>query len=115
MYPSGGFSSKKVNRVNRVHESDRSRFPSIFQLSSLRRSSITSKGRLSVQSDEGKCRSLKWTRNRFLLHRHSAMSLEKVMVKTRMILPEDFLVVLLGLGGPKLGRMFSKPDFLQIV
>ena len=42
VHPFGGLSSNLVNRVNPVHESDRSRFPSIFQSSS-RRSSITSK------------------------------------------------------------------------
>ena len=36
-------SSNIVNRVNPVHESDGSRSPSIFQKSSMRRSSITSK------------------------------------------------------------------------
>ena len=39
----GGFSSNMVNRVNPVHEADWSRSPSIFQQSSMRRSSITSK------------------------------------------------------------------------
>ena len=42
MYPSGGFASNKMNRVNPVHESDRYRAPLIFQTSSMRRSSITS-------------------------------------------------------------------------
>ena len=31
VHPSGGFSSNMVNRVNPVHESDRSRFPSTVQ------------------------------------------------------------------------------------
>ena len=43
VFPSGGLSSNMVNRVNPVHESARPRFPSIFQQSSMRRSSITSK------------------------------------------------------------------------
>ena len=42
------------------------------------------------------------------------MSLE-VMVKTRLILLEDFLVLLLGQGCLGLRWMFSEPDLLQIV
>ena len=41
------------------------------------------------------------------------MSLEKVLVKTRLILLQDFLV-LLGPGGPGLRWMFSEPDVLWI-
>ena len=41
VYLSGGFSSNVVNRVYPVHESDRSRSPSIFQQSSMRRSSTS--------------------------------------------------------------------------
>ena len=40
------------------------------------------------------------------------MNLEKV-VKTRLILPEEFLVLLLGLGDPGFRWMFSEPDLLQ--
>ena len=52
--------------------------------------------------------------NHFLLHHHPAMSLEKVL-KTRLIFLEDFLVLLLGLGGPGLRWIFSETDLLQIV
>ena len=45
VYPSGSFPSKMVNRANPVHEYDQSRLPLIFQYSSMRRSSITSKFR----------------------------------------------------------------------
>ena len=44
--------------------------------------------------------SLKWTRNHFLLHHHTAISLEMEFKKTRLILLEDFLVLLFGLGFP---------------
>ena len=53
------------------------------------------------------------TKNRFLLHHHLAMSLE-VVVKTRLILQEDFLL-LLGLSCPGLRWMFSEPDLFQII
>ena len=53
--------------------------------------------RLSVQRHDGKCSFLMWTINRFLLDHHPAMSLEKVLVKTHLILLQDFLVLLLGL------------------
>ena len=43
MYPSGGFSSNKVNWVKPVQESDKSRDPSTFQKSSMRFSCLTSK------------------------------------------------------------------------
>ena len=69
---------------------------------------------LSVQRDDGKSSSLKWTKNHFLLHHPPAMSLEKVL-NTRLMLLEDFLVPLLGLGGPGFWWMFSGPDLLQIV
>ena len=49
----------------------------------------------------------------FLLH-HPAMSLE-VVVKTRLIHPKKFLVLLLGLGCPGFRWMFSDPDLLQII
>ena len=68
--------------------------------------------RLSVQRDDGKWRCLKWTRNHFLLHHHTTMSLEMGVKKTRLILPEDFLVLLLGLGDPGLRWVFSGPDLL---
>ena len=68
---------------------------------------------LSVQRDDGKCSSLKWTRNQFLCHHHPAMGLE-VVVNTRLILPKDFLVFLPSLGGPGLRWMFSEPDLHQI-
>ena len=42
------------------------------------------------------------------------MSLDKV-VKTRLTLLEDFLDLLLGLGGPGSKWMFSEPDLLQRV
>ena len=61
------------------------------------------------QRDDSKCSSLKWTKNQFLLHHHPAMSLEVGLKKTRLILPEDFLVLLLGLGDPGLRWMFSEP------
>ena len=52
--------------------------------------------------------------NHFLHHHHLAMSLE-VVVKTRLILLEDLLVVLLGLGCPGLRWMFSELDLLQLI
>ena len=42
------------------------------------------------------------------------MSLEMV-VKTCLILPEDFVLLLLGLGGPGLRGMFSEPNHLQTI
>ena len=42
-YPSGGFSSHRVNCLKPVEGSDKSLEPSIFQWSSMRRSCITSK------------------------------------------------------------------------
>ena len=39
----------------------------------------------------------------------------EVVVKTRLVLLEDFLVLLLGLGDPGLRWMFSEPDLLQRV
>ena len=65
-----------------------------------------------AQRDDGEWSSLKWTEIHFLLHHHPAMSLEKV-VKTRLVLPEEFLVLFLGLGGPGFRWMFSEPDLLQ--
>ena len=41
------------------------------------------------------------------------MSFEVVKVKTLLILLEDFLVLLLGLGGPRFWWMFSEADLLQ--
>ena len=70
---------------------------------------------LSVQRDDGKCGSLKWTRNHVVLHHHPAMILEMGLRKTQKILLEGFLVLLLGLVLPDLRRMFSEPDLLQIV
>ena len=70
---------------------------------------------LSVQRDDGHCSSLNRTQNRFLLRHHPAMSLEMRLKKTRPILPEDFLVLLLGLGGPGFRWMFSEPDLFQMV
>ena len=43
------------------------------------------------------------------------MSLEVVLKKTRLILLEDFLVLLLGLGCPGLRRVFSEPDLIQMI
>ena len=43
------------------------------------------------------------------------MSLEKVLVETRLILVEDFLVLLLGLGYPRSRLMCSEPDLFQNV
>ena len=60
----------------------------------------------SVQRDDGKCSSLRLTRNRFVLHRHPAMSLG--VVETRLILQEDFLVLLLCPGGPGFWWMSSR-------
>ena len=77
-------------------------------------SSLGTYSLLAVQRDDGKCSCLKWTKNHFLLHHHHAMSFEKV-VKTRLILLEDVLVLLLGLGGPRLRWMSSEPGLLQIV
>ena len=70
--------------------------------------------RLWVPRDDGECSSLKWARNYFLRHHHPAMSLEAV-VKTRLILREEFIVPLLGQGCPGLKWMFSEPDLLQRV
>ena len=107
-----------------------------FQWSSMRRSSIASKVVLvvlatsiyrggigmtlpsarkvwlSVQCDDGKCSSLKWTRNHFLLHHHPAVSL---VVETRLILLEDLPALLLVQGCPVSWWMFSEPDLLQTV
>ena len=63
-----------------------------------------------VQRDDGKCSSLEWTRNHFLLHHHPAMSR---VVETRFILPEDFLVLLLSHGCPRSKWMVSDADLLQ--
>ena len=41
------------------------------------------------------------------------MILEVELKKTRLILLEDFLVLLLGLGDPGSRWMFSEPDLLQ--
>ena len=43
------------------------------------------------------------------------MSLEMELKKIRLILHEDFLVLLLGLGCPGLRWMFSEHDLIQIV
>ena len=43
------------------------------------------------------------------------MSLEVGLKKIRLILLEDFLVLLLGLGDPGLRWMFSEPDLFQRV
>ena len=43
------------------------------------------------------------------------MSLEVGLKKIRLILHEDFLVLLLGLGNPRLRCMVSEPDLLQRV
>ena len=43
------------------------------------------------------------------------MSLEVELEKTRLILLEDHLVPLLGLGDPGLRWMFSEPDLLRII
>ena len=43
------------------------------------------------------------------------MSLEVGMKKIRLILLEDYIVLLLGLGDPGLRWMFSEPDLLQNV
>ena len=67
----------------------------------------------SVQRDDGKCSSLRLTRNRFVLHRHPAMSLG--VGETRLILLEDFLVLLLCPGGQGFWWMVSDVDLLQIV
>ena len=56
---------------------------------------------------------LTWTRNRFLLHHHPAMSLDKVLVETCLILQEELLVLLLVLDDPGLRWMFSDVDLLQ--
>ena len=42
------------------------------------------------------------------------MSLE-VVVTTRLIILEDFFVLLLSLGCPGLGWMFSEPDLTRII
>ena len=42
------------------------------------------------------------------------MSLGKVLVESRLILPEDILVLLLGLGCPRVKWVFSETDILQI-
>ena len=42
------------------------------------------------------------------------MNLEVGLKKIRLILLEDYLVLLLGLGDPRLRWMFSDPDLLQI-
>ena len=81
---------------------------------SMYRSGIGNDSSLSVQRDDGECSSLKWTRNHFLLHNHPAMTL-KVVVKTRLILQECFLVLLLGLGCLGLRWMFSEHDLLQMI
>ena len=43
------------------------------------------------------------------------MSLEMGLKKARLILLEDYLVLLLGLGDPGLRWMFSEPDLFQRV
>ena len=71
--------------------------------------------RLSVQRDDGKCSSLNWTKNPFQRHHHTTMRLEVGLKKTRLILLEDYLVLLLGLGDPRLRWTFSEPDLLHKV
>ena len=48
IFPSGGFSSNRVNWVKPVQESDKSLHPSMFQSSSMRRSCFTSQFVLAV-------------------------------------------------------------------
>ena len=67
---------------------------------------------LLVQRVDGKCNFLKLTRNRFVLHRHTAMSL---VVETHLILLEDLHVLLLVQDCPVSRWTFSEPDLLQIV
>ena len=71
---------------------------------------------LSVQRDDGKCSSLKRTRNHFLLHHHPAMSLE-VVVKTRLILLERFPCAFprSGLSRIKVDVFRTWSDLLRIV
>ena len=52
IYPSGGFSSNRVNWVKPVQESDKPLDPSIFQKSSMRRSCLTSNFVLAVLLSE---------------------------------------------------------------
>ena len=51
--------------------------------------------------------------NHLLLHHHPAMSLE-MEVKSRLIIQEDFLVLVLGLGCPGQRWLFSEPDLRNI-
>ena len=135
VYPSGGSSINKVNLVKPVDISDNSRSPSTFQKSSIFFSSIHPKMYSEPWSCENfqwkrkwcfsrhvqfDCRFnvmgfLKWSRNHFWLHHHTTMSLGVGLKTTRLILPEDYLVLLLGLGDPGWKWMFSEPDLLQRV
>ena len=66
-------------------------------------------------SDDGEQNCLKWTRNHSQLHHHTMMSYDVGLKKIRLILLQDFLVLLLGLGDPGLRWMFSEPDLLHRV
>ena len=52
-------------------------------------------------------------KNRRWLHHHTMMSRVVGLKKTLLILLEEFLVLLLGLGDPGLRWMFSDADLLQ--
>ena len=69
---------------------------------------------LWIPRDDGKYSCLKWIRNHSQLHQ-TTMSLEVGLKKIRLILLEDFLVLLLGLGDPGLRWMVSESDLLQRV
>ena len=68
---------------------------------------------LGVPRDEGKWNLLRSTKNQFWLHHHTMMSLVVGLKKTRLTLLQEFFVLLLCLGCPRLRVMFSDPDLLQ--
>ena len=90
------FSSSIVNRVKPVHASAFSRH-------------VKFDSQVNVMTTNVFL--LKFTRNHFSLHRHPAMSL---VVKTRLTIPEDFLVLLLAQDFPGSKWRFSEPDLLKI-
>ena len=75
----------------------------------------SSLGTYSVTRGSTWWRQISWERPKikFWLHHHTTMSLDVRLKKTRLILLEAFLVLLLGLGCPRFRWMFSDPDLLQ--
>ena len=114
--PSGGFSFNTMNLVKNVHASDEHLLPSTFQQSSIFLSDITSRDASVVLvtsmyfSGTGNDSSLgthsftlRLSINHFWLHHHTMMSLVVGLKKTRLILLQDYLVLLFGQADPGLG------------